>query len=473
MCLSRPKLRHLILPLVNTTVQLVKRALSPSLQLLQLLNCIQRDTTSSHVSFLPRYSLLSFPQSCLASVMLEYTKCISDSLKIFNKRVVEHLKVCEVHEDLAQKLRASKRNSRTNLEVLVYGVDLLLLTVKLILHVCDSQDDSGSTPVTPEVQIALDESHNVNIQTARTAQLRTYEFEEEKQAWMLLIRQAILDCQYLDKAADECQVPHSLQSTLASVPHSQASLHSITFSTSILAILTAHHEATFDRCLSSLISSVTSSACEMSLICDMRTDHASGDFNPFGGRSSTATRSRESSSSNIPAEKDPRLVCLYPDPYLARSAVAQRTVLLRVLMDRASELVTTCFSDICVDYRAIVEIHGVAMLRGKGKEDEVCYSSLLMVKFVEGVCAAFESSVGVCYTNFSGRGSHGSYEEEQQMKVQPVCSARQDCLPQRMLFIRFFMLLLCNPVARCLTREKCPQSITAFRHFYSSPQLSL
>ena len=70
--------------------------------------------------------------------MLEYTKCISDSLKIFNKRVVEHLKVCEVHEDLAQKLRASKRNSRTNLEVLVYGVDLLLLTVKLILHACHS-----------------------------------------------------------------------------------------------------------------------------------------------------------------------------------------------------------------------------------------------------------------------------------------------------------------------------------------------
>jgi hypothetical protein len=267
---------------------------------------------------------------------------------------------------------------------------------------------------------------------------------------MLLIRQAILDCQYLDKAADECQVPHSLQSTLASVPPSQSSLHSITFSTSILAILTTHHEATFDRCLGSLISSVTSSAYEMSLICDMRTDHASGDFNPFGGRSSTTTRSRESSSSMMPAEKDPRLVCLYPDPYLARSAVAQRTVLLRVLMDRAAELVNTCFSDICEDYRAIVEIHGVAMLRGKGKEDEVCYSSLLMVKFIEGVCAAFENTVGVSSANFMGRASHGSYEEVQRMKVPSMCGSRLNYMLYQVLLCRVLLVVPCLNITMIL-----------------------
>jgi hypothetical protein len=55
--------------------------------------------------------------------MLEYTKCIADSLKSFNKRVVEHIKVCEVHEDIEQKQRANKRNSRTNLEVETYSAD--------------------------------------------------------------------------------------------------------------------------------------------------------------------------------------------------------------------------------------------------------------------------------------------------------------------------------------------------------------
>lgn len=278
------------------------------------------------------------------------------------------------------------------------------------------------------MQIANDETYNINVQTARTAQLRSYEFDEEKQAWMLLIRQAILDCQYLDKAADECQVPHLLLATVPSVPRSQASVHSITFATSILAILTMHHEATFDRSLASLVSSVTSSACEMSLVCDMRTDHTPGDFNPFGGRSSTVTRSRESSSSNISTERDPRLVCLYPDPYLARSAVGQRIALLRALMDRAAELVTTCFSDICEDYRPIVEIHGVAMLTGKGKEDEVCYSSLLMVKFIDGVCAAFENTVGASSANFSGRTSHGSHDEEQHMKVLTDCVCEYVCV---------------------------------------------
>lgn len=70
--------------------------------------------------------------------MLEYTKCLADSLTIFNRRVVEHTKVCEVHEDIAQKQRANKRNSRTSLEVrdpVQNGDQLYITNISCILRI--------------------------------------------------------------------------------------------------------------------------------------------------------------------------------------------------------------------------------------------------------------------------------------------------------------------------------------------------
>ena len=75
------------------------------------------------------------------------------------------------------------------------------------------QEDNLSISDALESEDGPEKHLNISIQSIRTAQLRIYEFEEEKQAWMLLVRQAILDCQYLDKAAEECLVPATLLST--------------------------------------------------------------------------------------------------------------------------------------------------------------------------------------------------------------------------------------------------------------------
>ena len=267
-----------------------------------------------------------------------------------------------------------------------------------------------------------DENIKMSVQAARTAQLRTYELAEEKQAWMLLIRQAILDCQFLDAAAEDCKVPASMLTQTPSTPRS-LSLHSIAFATAILGILDGQHLSTLNSSVDALALSVTSlCATEMAMLCDMRTDHLlNADSNPFGARTTSTpgiTRSRENSHNSLVSMKDTRSMCLYPDAYSSRTAVAQRTVLLKHLQDRACEMFITCFSDICADYRPIVEIHGVAMLRGRSKDEEVCYSTLLLRKFVESVCLAFEKAVRVSASGFFGRNSLDNfYKDENPFKV--------------------------------------------------------
>ena len=267
-----------------------------------------------------------------------------------------------------------------------------------------------------------DDNAKLSVQAARTAQLRTYELAEEKQAWMLLIRQAILDCQFLDAAAEDCKVPTSMLPQTPSTPRS-LSVHSIAFATAILGILDGQHLSTLNNCVDSLALSVSSlCATEMAALCDMRTDHLSNvESNPFGARTASTpgvTRSKENSHNSLASDRDNRSMCLYPDVYSSRTAVAQRTVLLKHLQDRACEMLISCFSDICADYRPIVEIHGVAMLRGRGKDEEVCYSTQLLRRFVESVCVAFEKAVHVSAPGFFGRSSLDSfYKEENPFKV--------------------------------------------------------
>ena len=275
----------------------------------------------------------------------------------------------------------------------------------------------------------------MTVQTTRTSQLRTYEFQEEKQAWMLLIRQAILDCQYLDKAADECVVPQT-HTILTPVDRSTASpvhvAHAVTFSKSILLILNEHNKLTFTRCIESLVHSITTLSCtEMAYLCDMKSDQAlqhtysnNIDTNPF---TRTNTRSRDNSSISLNSELDPRSVCSYPDPYLARTAVGQRTALVKSLLDRMGDIITSCFSDICADYKPVIEICDVAssvMQKNKNKnenEKDICYSSLLVQDFIDGVCGALEKISGVSTSDQRRKDStEREYRDNGQYRVRIV-----------------------------------------------------
>ena len=154
-------------------------------------------------------------------------------------------------------------------------------------------------------------------------------------------------------------------------------------------------------------------------------------------------------------------MCSYPDPYLARTAVGQRTQLAKAVLDRVPDLFTSCFSDICADYRPIVEIYEIINVRGKGrsKVPVICYSSAVLKKFVEGFCTAFEKAAGVSASSFFGKEDFPSdFREGQHFKVshlslslsmyargcgclrECVCVALMQVIPH--LFLRFRQISL-------------------------------
>ena len=49
--------------------------------------------------------------------MLEYTKCLADSLKLFYVRYEDHLKVCDVHEKYTQRSKGTRGSIPSNTEV--------------------------------------------------------------------------------------------------------------------------------------------------------------------------------------------------------------------------------------------------------------------------------------------------------------------------------------------------------------------
>ena len=238
------------------------------------------------------------------------------------------------------------------------------------------QEDNLSISDALESEDGPEKHLNISIQSIRTAQLRIYEFEEEKQAWMLLVRQAILDCQYLDKAAEECFVPTALLSTSFStiasslspapqrdhpVPAAESAVHSATFARIILGILDEHNKSAFTRSVSALMNSfIFLSTTELAGICDMKTSlPGNSDINPFSGKN--IMKSRGNSNISLPSsENDSRSISLYPDPYLARTAVGQRTALMKNVLDRLGDLIISCFSDIFGDYRPTIEIYTVS-----------------------------------------------------------------------------------------------------------------
>jgi hypothetical protein len=254
-------------------------------------------------------------QKCLTNLMQDYTNCLVDSFQQFFKRFDAHVRACGESE----------------------------------------KGEEGGT--------------------ARSLQLRTYEFEEERQSWMMLARQAILDCQYLDKAAKDC----------APLGGGKAprTVHATSFASSILAVLESHNEAAFGRRLVGLLTTLTKhAALALAPVCQM------------------VSRSKGSADHT------------YPDPYVARTAIQQRSAQAKAQLDKTNDVFAACFADICSDYKPIIEIHTVTAAAAASSSSSagglrtrsssgavgptaVCHSSLLVEKYVEAVCSATETLAGV------------------------------------------------------------------------------
>lgn len=214
----------------------------------------------------------------------------------------------------------------------------------------------------------------------------------------MLIKQAILDCQYMDKASDDCLVrvttpsaspdsdksketsPLSTSSPYSPVPPVS---HSASFSSIILSIIDSHHEIVFNRRMTALKTTlILLSLQEISPLCDLSIPHT-GDLpqtdKNLGVRGNVSTNSLSTDGG------------VYYNSYTAKNTISNQITLIKIKLDKLVDQIISTFSEICADYKSIVDIYEV-MLKTSSDNN---YSTLMVDKFVNYLCVSLEDSCGV------------------------------------------------------------------------------
>lgn len=245
-------------------------------------------------------------QAMIGVVMPEYTKCMTDALKSF---FIRYEKTFHDHASLYGD-KDSDNNNSTYMDTIRErgGED------------SDSSDHWG--------------------------------LEDEKQSWMLLARQAILDCQYLDSATDACR-PSTYD---AELPHSDG------FAENILKTLDAHCEATFSRRIGKVKQQLMQACPKARALCDLRNE--------------------------LSAEID------NPESPSARGILLRRISAVKTMVDNLVETLFAAFGDICADARPVAEIHAVSRV---GHADS---ASMIIWRFCDSIADEMEKYTG----GFIGKG---------------------------------------------------------------------
>jgi hypothetical protein len=291
------------------------------------------------------------------------------------------------------------------------GIILIIEICKLSKYISIQEEDSNpfgdddatenpasSSESNPFGEDDPEPENIITVKTARTAQLRTYEYEEENQAWMMLIKQAILDCQYMDKASDDCSVRVSTPSTSPNSDKSKETSplstsstyspgppvsHSVLFSSIILSIIESHHETVFNRRMTALKTTLLLlSLQEISPLCDLSIPHT-GDLpqtdKNIGVRGNVSTNSLSTDGG------------VYYNSYTAKNTISNQITLIKIKLDKLVDQIISTFSEICVDYKSIVDIYEVILKTSSDNN----YSKLMVDKFINYLCVSLEDSCGV------------------------------------------------------------------------------
>jgi hypothetical protein len=307
-----------------------------------------------------------------------------DSLKLFFKKFENHLKDCVDNDNQSLKNAIFKKEAVSKeKESNPFGTEN------------DTEPTASSSEINPFGSDEPEPENITTVQTARAAQSRTYKYEEENQAWMMLIKQAILDCQYMDKASGDCSVRTATPSTspssgdrsketspIANASHTPPSSHSVLFSSIILSIIEAHHETVFNRRMTALKSTVVLlSLQEVSPLCDLSVPQT-GDLPPdrnIGVRGNVSTNNLSTDGG------------VYYNSYTVKNTISNQITLIKVKLDKLIDHIISTFSEICVDYKSIVDIYEVILNTSSDNN----YSVLMVDKFVNYLCVSLEDSCGV------------------------------------------------------------------------------
>ena len=205
-------------------------------------------------------------------------------------------------------------------------------------------------------------------QQLRAAQLRAYDFEEERQSWLMLIRQAILDCQFLDSEINVCIRKTCDTATEGTVKYSDS------ISMAILTVLDNSNDAAFSRRVKNFIQSKLLASlptlCSLCLldgtgnIMDaMVSSNSTDSFGNYDVQSSSS-RSRVNGS------------------------LQRMTTNAQSQLDNIVEAFLSTLTEVCAESRPIIEIQSV--IKGsKGQNNSI----LMIQKFIDVICNAIEETL--------------------------------------------------------------------------------
>ena len=175
----------------------------------------------------------------------------------------------------------------------------------------------------------------------RQAQLLRYELDEQRQGWLLLARQAVLDCQLLDRAASDCAGPRKEEDK-----EKEGRGHSFHFAKAIVSQLEDYATACHGRRMQLLLRSLSAAATgEIAAACDAQSPSW-----PLATPSSPSTNPWADGNSQT------SLSLLHPDPYAARAAVSHHTSTTQTTLQQLTDELVTCFSDLCGDLRPLLDV---------------------------------------------------------------------------------------------------------------------
>jgi hypothetical protein len=231
------------------------------------------------------------------------------------------------------------------------------------LEVLNNSKDTAVSDVT-------NESSSLS-QQLRSAQLRAYDFEEERQSWVMLTRQAILDCQFLDSEISDC-----IQKT-CNMEIASAFKYADSFSMAILAVLDVNNEASFSRRVKNFIQSKLlaslPSLCRLCLL-----NNNSGSDTMISSATSSSTDSSNPIFDNQSSSSRARTL----------GNVQRMSTKAQNQLDGLVEAFLSTLSEVCADSRPIVEVH--AVYRGSKGQD----TSIKMIqKFIDVICNMIEDTL--------------------------------------------------------------------------------
>ena len=238
-----------------------------------------------------------------------------------------------------------------------------------------------------------DAAHDSNSlsQQLRAAQLRAYDFEEERQSWVMLTRQAILDCQFLDSEINECIRKTCETDVGFTVKYADS------VSSAILNVLDINNEVAFSRRVKNFIQSkLLASLPSLYSLCLL-----DGNSNGVDTMMSTATSTDSFSNQGYfdTQSSSSRAKILGSVQRMSGKAQSQ--------LDTIVDAFLSTLSEVCADSRPIIEIHTV--IKGNKGLDT---SFQMIQKFIDIICNTIEDVLQLSLRsgNFVESGATGTIQ---------------------------------------------------------------